>query len=275
MTIAAMPSTENVGEAYVWAFFTGEGVGGEKISLAASKGNDALSWNTLNNGTPLYSTEGEEGLRDPFIIESKDGDKFYMLATDLKISGRSTANGLSGFSGAQANGSLYIEVWESNDLVNWSNQRHIKVNTDYAGNTWAPEAYWDSELNTYVVYWASNIYTDDTPLARKALTYNRMMYVTTDDFITFTDPPGLIDVDRRGQAGVLYLTSRFKKSTACTTAFTRTKNSMTLRQEKSTNLLSTVTTAYPAPLRVRRMCGLLLVRRSVTARRHMADLSQR
>lgn len=29
-------------EAYVWAFFTGEGVGGEKISLAASKGNDAL-----------------------------------------------------------------------------------------------------------------------------------------------------------------------------------------------------------------------------------------
>ena len=46
MTIAAMPSTENVGEAYVWAFFTGEGVGGEKISLAASKGNDALnSWN--------------------------------------------------------------------------------------------------------------------------------------------------------------------------------------------------------------------------------------
>ena len=39
------------------AFFTGEGVGGEKISLAASKGNDALDWNTLNNGTPIFTSE--------------------------------------------------------------------------------------------------------------------------------------------------------------------------------------------------------------------------
>lgn len=89
-------------------------MGGEKISLAASKGNNALDWNTLNEGTPLFtSTEGEQGLRDPFIMRSHDGDTFYMLATDLKISGRKGS-----FSAAQYNGSLYIEVWESNDLVN-------------------------------------------------------------------------------------------------------------------------------------------------------------
>lgn len=140
VTIQPMPAAEEKDEAYVWAFFTGEGVGGEKISLAASKGNDALDWNTLNNGTPLFTSEfGEKGLRDPFIMKSKDGDKFYMLATDLKIDGRAPLNGLNGFAGAQANGSKYIEIWKSDDLVNWSKQSHVKVSSDYAGNTWAPE----------------------------------------------------------------------------------------------------------------------------------------
>lgn len=123
VTIQPIPAAEEKDEAYVWAFFTGEGVGGEKISLAASKGNDALDWNTLNNGTPLLTSEfGEKGLRDPFIMKSKDGDKFYMLATDLKIDGRAPLNGLNGFAGAQANGSKYIEIWKSDDLVNWSKQ---------------------------------------------------------------------------------------------------------------------------------------------------------
>ena len=76
-------------EAYIWAFFTGEGVGGERISLAASRGNDALDWNTLNDGEPLFDSEfGEEGLRDPFILRSPEGDRFYLIATDLKIDGR-------------------------------------------------------------------------------------------------------------------------------------------------------------------------------------------
>src|SRR5690625_7266775 len=84
-----MPSAPDQDEAYVWAFFTGEGVGGEKISLAASRGNDALDWNTLNDGEPLFTSEhGEEGLRDPFILRAPDGDTFYLIATDLKIDGR-------------------------------------------------------------------------------------------------------------------------------------------------------------------------------------------
>lgn len=201
VTIQPMPAAEEKDEAYVWAFFTGEGVGGEKISLAASKGNDALDWNTLNNGTPIFTSEfGEKGLRDPFIMKSKDGDKFYMLATDLKIDGRAL-NGLNGFAGAQANGSKYIEIWKSDDLVNWSKQSHVKVSSDYAGNTWAPEAYYDEEIGKYVVYWASNLYDNTDENSRKQLTYNRMVYVTTDDFVNFSDPTVWIDVDRRGGAG--------------------------------------------------------------------------
>ncbi|WKK72537.1 hypothetical protein Q0F99_06230 [Rathayibacter oskolensis] len=55
----------------MWAFFTGEGAGAERVSLAASKGDDALSWNTLNGGQPVFtSTQGTQGLRDPFIVRS-------------------------------------------------------------------------------------------------------------------------------------------------------------------------------------------------------------
>lgn len=241
VTIQPMPAAEEKDEAYVWAFFTGEGVGGEKISLAASKGNDALDWNTLNNGTPLFTSEfGEKGLRDPFIMKSKDGDKFYMLATDLKIDGRAPLNGLNGFAGAQANGSKYIEIWKSDDLVNWSKQSHVKVSSDYAGNTWAPEAYYDEEIGKYVVYWASNLYDNTDENSRKQLTYNRMVYVTTDDFVNFSDPTVWIDVDRRGGAGSGSIDVTVQKVGDTYYRIYKDENTMSLRQEKSTDLTAAI-----------------------------------
>lgn len=237
--IAPIPSDSEEQSAYVWAFFTGEGAGAEKISLAASKGNNALDWNTLNNGEPLFTSElGEKGLRDPFIIKSHEGDKFYMLATDLKIDGRAGS-----FDGAQRNGSKYIEVWESNDLVNWSEQRHVKVSSDYAGNTWAPEAFWDAEIGKYVVYWASNLYDTTNAEDRTKVTYNRMMYVTTDDFITFSEPKTWVDVDQGKGKGMIDAT--IAKEDGMYYRFYKDESSMTIREEKSTNLLSTITGSLP------------------------------
>ncbi|MEI3868313.1 immunoglobulin-like domain-containing protein [Microbacterium sp. CCNWLW134] len=239
LAVQPMPTATDDTEAYVWAFFTGEGAGAERVSLAASKGNDALDWNTLNDGEPIFtSTQGTTGLRDPFIIRSPQGDRFYMLATDLKIDGLP-----GGFGTAQISGSRYIEVWESDDLVNWSEQRHVKVSSDFAGNTWAPEAYWDEELDTFVVFWASNLY--DTPNAadRTAVTYNRMMYVTTDDFRTFSEPQPWIDV-RRGN-GLGTIDSTVAKVGDTYYRFTKDEASMTIRQEKSTDLLATITGTLP------------------------------
>ncbi|MGO1839231.1 MAG: family 43 glycosylhydrolase [Candidatus Microbacterium stercoravium] len=228
-------------EAYVWAFFTGEGVGGEKISLAASKGNDALDWNTLNDGEPLFTSHlGEEGLRDPFILRSPDGETFYMIATDLKIDGRPGS-----FAGAQTHGSLAVEVWESSDLVNWSEQRHVTVSTEYAGNTWAPEAYWDEERETFVMYWASNLYETTDPADRTEPSYNRMMYATTDDFETFSEPQVWIDVDRRGQAGAGSIDVTVAQHDGDYYRVYKDENSMTLRQERSSDLLATVEGSYP------------------------------
>lgn len=237
--IQPLPATQADPEAYVWAFFTGEGAGAEQVSLAASRGNDALAWNTLNDGEPLFSSElGTEGLRDPFIIRAPEGDRFYMLATDLKIDGLA-----GGFATAQISGSRHLEVWESDDLVNWSEQRHVKVSSDYAGNTWAPEAYWDEELDTFVVFWASNLY--DTPNAadRTAVTYNRMMYATTDDFVTFSEAKEWIDVSRGTGRGMI--DSTVAKVGDTYYRFTKDEASMTIRQEKSTDLLATVTGSLP------------------------------
>jgi len=226
-------------EAYVWAFFTGEGAGAEKVSLAASKGDDALRWNTLNDGKPLFtSTQGTEGLRDPFIIRSHEGDKFFMLATDLKVAGLA-----GGFTTAQLRGSLGIEVWESTDLVNWSAQRHVQVSTPYAGNTWAPEAYWDDEIGRYVVFWASNLYDTTDAASRTAVTYNRMMYVTTDDFVTFSDPQIWSDVRRGNGLGLIDSTVAEQDGTYY--RFTKDEASMTIRLEKSTDLLATYAGTLP------------------------------
>jgi beta-xylosidase len=169
-------------EGYAFAYFTNNSLSGEKIYLAASEGNDALDWGELNNKQPiLTSTKGTKGLRDPFVIRSPEGDRFFLLATDLSIG--------SGTSWTEAvrEGSLYLEIWESTDLKRWSQQRHVEVSPPEAGNTWAPEAYYDTDLGSYVVFWASSLY-NDSDTNRNGSTYHRMLYATTRDFYTFSTP---------------------------------------------------------------------------------------
>jgi beta-xylosidase len=167
-------------EGYAFSYFTGNSRAGENIFFAASNGNDALSWTELNRGQPvLTSSQGTRGLRDPFLIRSFEGDRFFLLATDLSI-----GSGTS-WDSAVRQGSRYLEIWESRDLVNWSAQRHIQVSPANAGNTWAPEAYYDESLGAYVVFWASSLYATS---GHTDNTYHRMMYSTTRDFVTFSTP---------------------------------------------------------------------------------------
>ncbi|MFE0948455.1 family 43 glycosylhydrolase [Streptomyces mutabilis] len=192
--LAAPPGTAHPGAppvpkspyaGYLFAYFTGEGTAdGEQIRYALSRGNDALHWRELNAGKPvLTSTIGEQGLRDPFVIRSPEGDRFYMIATDLRMYRNSSGS----WDEVQRHGSKSIMVWESTDLVHWTDQRLVKVAPDNAGNTWAPEAYWDDELDAYVVFWASKLYADDDP-DHTGSTYNKMLYATTKDFRTFSEP---------------------------------------------------------------------------------------
>ncbi len=182
LTVLPLPKQE-AREGYTFAYFTGEATQDtEQVHFAVSKGNDPLHWEELNGGRPVLESQyGETGVRDPFIIRSPEGDKFYLIATDLQI------NDGRGWGAAQRHGSKYLEIWESTDLVTWSEQRHVRVSPDTAGMTWAPEATYDPAIGAYVVYWATSPYAADDP-DHTGPTYPRMMYSTTRDFRTFTEP---------------------------------------------------------------------------------------
>ncbi len=166
---------------YLFVHFRGEGYSdGEQIYYSLSKGNDPLNYAQQNGGRPvLASTVGTKGVRDPFIVRSPQGDKFYLIGTDQR------QYGSSDWDTPQRRGSKSIVVWESTDLVRWTNQRLVKVAPDTAGNVWAPEATYDAAQGKYVVYWASKIYAANDP-NHTGNTHNRMLYATTSDFKTFS-----------------------------------------------------------------------------------------
>ncbi|KAG9603689.1 Arabinanase/levansucrase/invertase, partial [Aureobasidium melanogenum] len=231
---ASVRQAANIGafEGYAFAYFTNNSRSGETIFFAASNGNDALSWTELNDAQPiLKSSFGTTGLRDPFIIRSHEGDTFYLIATDLSI-GSGTSWG-----DAVKFGSRYLEAWESHDLKTWSEQRHVLVSPAEAGNTWAPEAYYDEDIGAYVVFWASSLY-NSTDVSRVGPTYHRMLYATTRDFVTFSEPQVWQDV------GMSRIDSTVLKSGDVYYRFTKDEGAgetgcTDIIQEKSTSLRAT------------------------------------
>jgi hypothetical protein len=174
---------------YLMAHFTGESANGEQLYLAHS--TDGLRWSDLNNGAPvLLSTVGTRGVRDPAIVRSPNGDRYWIIATDLRM-----ASGIS-WDDAANRGSTNLVVWESTDLVTWSAPRLLNVAGGIAGagDAWAPEAIYNAATGDYVVYWATNS-------ARNGVTKHRIWYVRTSDFRTFTAPQ--VFIDRPGGQGII------------------------------------------------------------------------
>jgi beta-xylosidase len=152
-----------------------------------------------------------------------------LIATDLSI-----GSGTS-WDAAVRNGSRYLEIWESSDLETWSEQRHVLVSPPTAGNTWAPEAYYDTDIEVYVVFWASSLYEEDDT-AHAGTTYHRMLYATTQDFVTFSEPQIWQD------AGTSRIDSTVLKDGDEYYRFTKDEGGVTgctdIIQESSTSLLA-------------------------------------
>ena len=164
---------------YLFAYFVGEGKGGEAIYFAVSR--DGYNWRELNGGkSVLKSTLGTTGLRDPFIMRSADGERFYLVATDLCI------NKDGDWWKAQTNGSKSVMFWESQDLIHWSEQQMLAINNKTAGCTWAPEMYFDKETGEYMIFWASRTMSDH-------YAQQRIFYTTTKDFTEFAKPKAWIN----------------------------------------------------------------------------------
>jgi len=182
-TCAAAPSEP--ASAYLMVHFTGESPRGEQIYFSVSE--DGLHWTELNNSEPvLVSTIGEKGVRDPSIIRSPDGKKFYLLATDLRFANSGRSWGTAG-----SHGSTSLVFWESTDLVHWSAPWLVDVagKIPEAGCAWAPEAIYDPSTRDYFVYWA-------TLSPRDGVREARIWAARTKDFRTFT-PPELF-IERKG-----------------------------------------------------------------------------
>lgn len=128
--------------------------GGEQIYLSLTEGDDPLRWYRLNDGQPvLRSQHGTGGVRDPYLVRSPEGDRFFILATDLQTR-------VSGWDLTTKTASRHMEVWSSDDLCSWGPQRHVPVIDDRAGMVWAPEAIYDPTRGDYLLHWTSTLYPE-------------------------------------------------------------------------------------------------------------------
>ncbi|MFA9559237.1 glycoside hydrolase family 43 protein [Evansella sp. AB-rgal1] len=163
-------------EAYLFVHFIHQDEGSadsEQVYFSVSK--DGLKWDTLNDKKPvLRSTQGDKGVRDPFIIRSPKEKKFYIIGTDLSMHYRKD------WEEVQRSGSQHIVVWESEDLVHWSDQRLVKVGPETAGCVWAPETIYDKEADDFLVFWASRENFGEEK--------QRIYFSKTKDFNEFTKP---------------------------------------------------------------------------------------
>ena len=169
---------------YLFVHFIGNEAAASHEQTYFSISEDGLHWSELNGGNAvLTSTIGESGLRDHFIARAPEGDKYYMIATDLSI-----YHNAGNWAGAGGSGSHGIVVWESDDLVNWSEPWIAEIAPENAGCTWAPEFIYDETTGEYVVYWsATSIELDENGEIAQEYENHTIYYAKTRDFRTFTD----------------------------------------------------------------------------------------
>ena len=188
-------------EAYLFGHFIGESYGegpqtleghptGEQIFFALADVGEGLHFKDMNGSTMsnlkpvLNSNVGELGVRDPFICRSPEGDSFYLIATDLSVYTRGGWGKNNGANKFTITGSKCITLWESHDLVNWTEGRLIPVARSDAGMAWAPEMIYSEETGEYVIFFSSTIIEEDESgpyIAERDCIY----YTTTRDFHHF------------------------------------------------------------------------------------------
>ena len=161
---------------YLFVHFTGEDRDGEQVYFSVSR--DGLHWRDLNQGKPvLRSKIGMRGVRDPFPVRDPESGRIYLIATDLRIEAG------NGWEAAQYRGSRDLIVWETEDLVHWSEERACTVGVPGAGCVWAPEAVYDNEKEQFFVFWASMTQKKGEPESKQKI------YASwTKNFREFSEP---------------------------------------------------------------------------------------
>lgn len=183
--------TEDDFTGYLFAHFIGEQEDNQE-QIYFSLSEDGLNFKDMNSCKPvLVSNVGEKGVRDPYLYRSYEGDRFFLIATDLSIYNRGGwFQNEQGYYDASTTGSSNLVLWESTDLINWGNAKLLPVAPDNAGMAWAPEMIYHEETGEYVIFFSSSIMNPDTRMKAKP---NTIFYVTTRDFVSFSETKILID----------------------------------------------------------------------------------
>jgi predicted GH43/DUF377 family glycosyl hydrolase len=146
----------------------------EGLRMLYSK--DGYHWKRVDSVLLKPMIGKEKIMRDPSMIQSSDGTFHLVWTTEWK--------GGNGFGTAS-----------SKDLISWSEQRYIPV-MQYEPtvvNVWAPELFYDDETQQYIIIWASCIPGRFEKGIEEDSNNHRMYYVTTKDFITFTETKLFLD----------------------------------------------------------------------------------
>ena len=181
---------ENDEYGYLMVHFVEDSKGyAEKMYLDISRGDNPEQWDPLNGRNPILTSNlGTTGSRDPFLTYNPETKTYYIIATDLRVFGADNA----GWTAWTTNYSTKMNVWESKDLITWSDVRQFDVNLntkgekqDNLGMMWAPEATWVDDYygegkGAFVVYWTSQCYTDEAQTTRDG--GQDIMWGATTDF---------------------------------------------------------------------------------------------
>lgn len=208
VTIQPVPGVETP-YGYVMVHFIEDSAGyAEKIYLDVSRGDNPEQWDPLNGGKPILASDlGTTGVRDPYLTYNPETKTYYIIATDLRVFG-----GDRGVTGCMewcywsSKGSTKLNVWESKDLVTWSDLRQFDVAQSGGakvgewGMAWAPEATWVPNYygdgrGAFVLYWSSNVYTNPE---HTGSSYSRILWGATPDFTQSTYQYGGVFIDAGG-----------------------------------------------------------------------------
>lgn len=165
---------------------------GEQVYFGISR--DGFHWEPVNEGQPvLWSHLGQRGVRDCTIIRCHSDGKYRIFATDLSLAYNFRNRYHFDWPTVSHSGSKCLSMWESADLVNWSEQRLLQLGNQDFGCLWAPDVFYDPEQEDYVLHWSSSHACNG--FGNMGIWYSR-----TKDFSHFSEPKLLY---QKPDAGVI------------------------------------------------------------------------
>lgn len=165
---------------------------GEQVYFGISR--DGFHWEAVHHGRPvLWAKLGEQGVRDCTIVRCQADGLYRILATDLSLAHNFQKKYCGSWLTVARYGSKCLALWESPDLLHWSEQRLLPLGDAHFGCLWAPDVIFDPKRQDYVLHWSSS--HDSNGFGDMGIYFSR-----TKDFRHFTSPRLLY---RKEDAGVI------------------------------------------------------------------------